>query len=798
MKRPRGSAAILLMIASSALMMTRCANSLLDKVKVEDREYRASLVAPAAPGTPLVAGADAALNVSWPAVPGAKGYDVFWHTADDPASIPAANARRATEPQASIPGLVNYTLYYVWVRAFNDAGESALSPSAGGTPGALPATPGQPTLAAADGQLTVSWAAVSGATSYDLFWSEADDTASIPAANTANTTIRNYVITGLTNDRTYYVWLKARNAVGPSGFGPGASETPVKAVVPPAAPGKPAVKGSDASLSATWEAVEGATTYAVWYYTDSDTSRIPDNSKKTGLTELSYTISPVTNGVVWYVWIVARNDIGDSAPSEPYSVIPLETPDITGLVMGEGRFTVSWSESTGTDSYDILWSTENDSGSIPEANSMTDTESPATITGLAEGTRYYVWVRARNSGGQSDLSASMSGMTIPAVPAAPTVTAGEYRLAVSWDAVQGAESYDLYWSGSEDESTFTTSRMTNAAGTSTTISSLENGKEYFVRLKSKNSSGKSAFSAAASGVPFVHATSVQLEKTSATMTIGSPLPLAATVTPEDATDPSLTWKTSNSAVATVSSSGVVTAKAAGSAMITATSNDVGTLSASCAITVLSDACAITAFSFAGIASACEIDQAARTIAMTIPYEASEVIGTRTAVFTLSPGATAKVGTKAQVSGTTTNNFSSPVSYTITAENTLVTATYTVTTTMAPDGTGTILVPNPQVAVGFSNLPAQWAASGSAATVTATTSETVDSYQWYLDGLAVSGATASTFTISSARGLANGSHSLAVFVTKGSYSFSHEESFLVVKEIASRASDAPGLGGSDHA
>ena len=53
-----------------------------------------------------------------------------------------------------------------------------------------------------------------------------------------------------------------------------------------------------------------------------------------------------------------------------------------------------------------------------------------------------------------------------------------------------------------------------------------------------------------------------------------------------------------------------------------------------------------------------------------------------ATFTLSTGATAKVGTTAQISGTTTNNFTSPVEYTITAEDGKTTKTYTVTVTVA--------------------------------------------------------------------------------------------------------------------
>ena len=77
-------------------------------------------------------------------------------------------------------------------------------------------------------------------------------------------------------------------------------------------------------------------------------------------------------------------------------------------------------------------------------------------------------------------------------------------------------------------------------------------------------------------------TSISLNKTSATMKKGETLQLSATVSPSDATDKTVTYKSSNTSVATVSSSGKVTAKGGGIATITATA---GGKSATCKITV---------------------------------------------------------------------------------------------------------------------------------------------------------------------------------------------------------------------
>lgn len=78
-------------------------------------------------------------------------------------------------------------------------------------------------------------------------------------------------------------------------------------------------------------------------------------------------------------------------------------------------------------------------------------------------------------------------------------------------------------------------------------------------------------------------TAVNLNKTTDILYVGDTVTLVATVSPATA-DPTVTWKSSNNSVATVNNSGVVTAVSAGTAIITATSQD-GTKSASCTITV---------------------------------------------------------------------------------------------------------------------------------------------------------------------------------------------------------------------
>ena len=81
-------------------------------------------------------------------------------------------------------------------------------------------------------------------------------------------------------------------------------------------------------------------------------------------------------------------------------------------------------------------------------------------------------------------------------------------------------------------------------------------------------------------------TAITLNKTATTIPAGQTETLSvSSVTPDDATDQTVTWSSDNEAVATVDADGKVTAVALGTANITATANDGSGVTATCAVTV---------------------------------------------------------------------------------------------------------------------------------------------------------------------------------------------------------------------
>ena len=121
---------------------------------------------------------------------------------------------------------------------------------------------------------------------------------------------------------------------------------------------------------------------------------------------------------------------------------------------------------------------------------------------------------------------------------------------------------------------------------------------------------------------YVSITGVSLNASSISMTVGDTQTLTATITPSNATDKSVTWSSNNTSVATVSSSGVVTAKAAGTATITVNTND-GGKTATCTVTVKASTVAVTGVSLDKSKMYSPIDNTQALTATVTPSDATD-------------------------------------------------------------------------------------------------------------------------------------------------------------------------------
>jgi hypothetical protein len=174
---------------------------------------------------------------------------------------------------------------------------------------------GAVTLALENGQLSVSWQAVSGAANYQVYYNTADSIPGSPAQTVSGTSV---ILSNLTAGTTCYVWVKPVNGSSAGGV------SAVVSIIILGTPGAPTLTAGDRQLEASWAAVPGAAEYEVFYGTGSANTLFVTTSQTTA------TITGLINGVTYTVRLRAKNSDGTSA----YGEIQTGIPHIAGLYRG--------------------------------------------------------------------------------------------------------------------------------------------------------------------------------------------------------------------------------------------------------------------------------------------------------------------------------------------------------------------------------------------------------------------------------------------------------------------------------
>ena len=222
-----------------------------------------------------------------------------------------------------------------------------------------------------------------------------------------------------------------------------------------------------------------------------------------------------------------------------------------------------------TDSKDISWSSNNEA--------VATVSEDGTVTAKSVGTA--VITATSTNGKTASCTVTVEKKLIPITEvslsesAVGIIEGNTHKLTATVLPENTTDSKSISWS-SNNEAVATVSEdgtiTAKSVGTAVITATSTNGKtaDCTVTVSKKE-------------IPI---TEVHLDKSSATLTEGDSTTLVATVLPENTTDGnSIKWSSSNVAVATVDLMGKVTAKSAGTAIITATSENGKT--ASCTVTV---------------------------------------------------------------------------------------------------------------------------------------------------------------------------------------------------------------------
>jgi fibronectin type 3 domain-containing protein len=268
---------------------------------------------PAAPTGLVATPGNAQIMLSWAASSDATGYYVKRST-----TTGGSYTQVSTQSGLSWTdtGVTNGTKYFYVVSAYNSAGQSANSAEASATP-VLPAPTAPTGLAATAGnaQVSLSWNASSGATSYHVKRSTTSGGETQISAPTSNS----FADSELTNGTKYFYVVSAVNSGGESTNSSEVSATPSAPATPPAAPTGLQATAGNAQVSLTWTASAGAASYHV---KRSTTSGGPYNTAVASPTAANYNDTSVTNGTAYSYVVSAVNAVGESANSSQASATP--------------------------------------------------------------------------------------------------------------------------------------------------------------------------------------------------------------------------------------------------------------------------------------------------------------------------------------------------------------------------------------------------------------------------------------------------------------------------------------------
>ena len=196
----------------------------------------------------------------------------------------------------------------------------------------VPAGPTSLTVTPGNTTATLSWAAsTSGSpTSYTIYRGTKSDGEAVTPVATTNGTTTTFTDTGLKNGTTYFYNVAANNSVGVSPDSNEVSVTPaVGTGTAPAAPTGLNATSGNGSVSLTWNASAGATSYSVYR----GTAPGAEGSTAIGTSASnSFTDTAVTNGIKYYYTVTASNTAGASLNSNEASATPTGSGGSGGLL----------------------------------------------------------------------------------------------------------------------------------------------------------------------------------------------------------------------------------------------------------------------------------------------------------------------------------------------------------------------------------------------------------------------------------------------------------------------------------
>ena len=443
----------------------------------------------------------ASLTLRWAVVPGATGYRVKRGESGD--------VETATGTSHTFTGLDPSSEHTLYVYAENRHGNSEWRSITASTTTAPPA-PSDLIPSATSTSITLSWSAVTGATSYDVKRSGATNTEiAVPSG-------ASYTFTGLTAGTEYTLYVRAKNSGGNSEW----NLLTVSTTAGPSAPDAPSKSlATDTTIALSWSSVADATSYEVKIVGGGVNNRqelVPSTSGA------SHTVIGLTANTEYTLSVRAKNSSGTSSwsPTLTAKTAPPPPTNLRKRQASDNTIDLNWNAVASVTSYEVKIAA---AGKADRVETVSLAEGLSyTIGSLDANTEYSLSMRSKNGNDSSGWSGVVKVTTTSPSPTGLRKTsATDTTIIFAWNAAALATGYDVKIVGggvnNREES------VPSASGTSHTVVNLIPNTEYTLYVRSRNSNGASLWSNLRTAIKVTTAVAVpnvlSATATSATITL---------------------------------------------------------------------------------------------------------------------------------------------------------------------------------------------------------------------------------------------------------------------------------------
>ena len=438
------------------------------------------------------------VKISWGTVAGASKYRVFYKGGTAKSWTIIGDT---TSTSYTWTGATKDTKYTFTVRCVSSDGKTYISSynKTGVSITYKPATLGTPSLQAVTNTpkgVTIEWKAVPDAKKYRVFYKGGTAKTWTIIGDTTSTS---YIWTGAQSGTQYTFTVRCVSSDGKAytssyeSKGMTITYKPAQLATPMLTPLTCTSKG----IAISWEPVEGAQKYRVFRQNESGgwTKIIDTTGVGYVWTEaeegMRYTFTVRCISSDGKTYISGYDAAGKSILYQPSESDQLDTPQVVAVAAPKNSVAISWGAIDGAEKYRVFYSASSANGPWTK---LADTTSTAYTWTGAKGGEYFT-VRCVSADGKTFTSEQAPSVQVSSYTsadgyAAPTNLSATNTLngvALSWDEVEGAQKYRVFYSTSSAKGPWTT--IADTTSTSYTWDGAKNGLSYYFAVRCLTSDG---------------------------------------------------------------------------------------------------------------------------------------------------------------------------------------------------------------------------------------------------------------------------------------------------------------------